>query len=235
MRETGSSQMDQIQISRISIQVSLSGYSFKIETPNEVRRSLWLSADKIFSTPEFQVKYDSVEISLFTPKCSLVPSAFFSNENSRELLSQVADLSPEDNVSSIEVPQFGAVMIYSDSIGESLSRAIAGTVLRKDGQKASVYPELFNLLGSLSASKEYNKILASYRDGCLYLVIAQGNNLKLCNSYSAADFTTAEYFLFLAIKKLQLNPEVSTVCFNTPLTADEEMSLYRYFNSVQQL
>ena len=208
---------------------------FKIETPTQVRRSSWLSADKIFSTPDFQVKYDSVEISLFTPKCSLVPSAFFSKEKSRELLSQVADLSPEDNVSFIEVPQFGAVMIYSDSTGESLSRAIAGTVLRKDGRKASVYPELFNLLGELSASMEYNKILASYRDGWLYLVIAQGNNLKLCNSYCAADFTTAEYFLFLAIKKLQLNPEVSTVCFNTPLTADEEMSLYRYFNSVQQL
>ena len=53
--------------------------------------------------------------------------------------------------------------------------------------------------------------------------------------YQAPDFTTAKYFIFLALKKLQLNPEVSTICFRTPLDEDQEMSLYRYFKSVEQL
>jgi hypothetical protein len=82
---------------------------------------------------------------------------------------------------------------------------------------------------------EYNKILASYMDGILYLAIAQGKSLLLCNTYQAPDFTTAEYFIFLAMKKLQLNPEVSTISFRTPLTEDDEMSLYRYFKSIDQL
>ena len=72
-------------------------------------------------------------------------------------------------------------------------------------------------------------------DGWLYLVIAQGRTLLLCNAYAAPDFTTAEYFIFLAMKKLQLNPEMSTVYFRTPLAEDDEMSLYRYFKSVEQI
>ncbi|MBQ1750705.1 MAG: DUF3822 family protein, partial [Bacteroidales bacterium] len=71
--------------------------------------------------------------------------------------------------------------------------------------------------------------------GYLYLVIAQGKSLLLCNVYEAVDFTTAEYFIFLALKKLQLNPEISTVSLHTPVSGDEEMSLYRYFKSVESI
>ena len=72
-------------------------------------------------------------------------------------------------------------------------------------------------------------------DGTLYLVIVQGRSLLLCNSFKAPDFTTAEYFIFLAMKRLQLNPEVSTIVFRTSLTEEEEMSLYRYFKNVDQI
>ena len=69
----------------------------------------------------------------------------------------------------------------------------------------------------------------------LYLAIAQGRTLMLCNVYPASDFTTAQYFIFLAMKKLQLNPEMSTICFRTPLDHEQQMSLYRYFKSVENL
>lgn len=72
-------------------------------------------------------------------------------------------------------------------------------------------------------------------DGRLYLVIAQGRSLLLCNSFQAPDFTTAEYFIFMAMKKLQLNPEVSTICFRTELQEEQEMSLYRYFKNVEHI
>jgi hypothetical protein len=143
-------------------------------------------------------------------------------------------LNETDQVCNVDVPQFGAVLIYSNSIGESLSRAISDTILTTAGNKSEVFPELYYILGALPQCRDYNKILASFCDGYLYLAIAQGKSLLLCNSFKAADFTTAEYFLFMAMKKLQLNPEVSTICFRTPLGADEEMSLYRYFNSVEQ-
>ena len=98
-----------------------------------------------------------------------------------------------------------------------------------------MFPELWFMLKDLALCPDYNKILCSWIDGYLYLVIAQGSSLLLTNVYTAADFTTAEYFIFLALKRLQLNPEVSTICFRTPLEYDQEMSLYRYFKSVEVL
>ena len=219
----------------ISIQVSLSGYSFKVSGPEGVSRSGWLPSGQLFTTPEFQRRYSNVEISLFTPKVALVPESFFNSQTAREALEDVCRLKENDLVEYARVPKFGAVMVYSNSIGESLSDTISNTVFNTAGERAKVLPELWFMLKDLALCPDYNKILCSWIDGYLYLVIAQGSSLLLTNVYTAADFTTAEYFIFLALKRLQLNPEVSTICFRTPLEYDQEMSLYRYFKSVEVL
>ena len=222
--------------SRISIQVGLSGYSFKIyKESGQIESSGWMSADRIFTTSEFQKRYDSVDISVFSPKAALVPAQFFAPERAGEILADVVKVSDNDVVEYVHVPGQAAVLIFSNVIGETLSKVISETVLHTDGTKARLLPEMYFMLQQLPSMTEYNKILASYMDGVLYLVIAQGKSLFLCNSYQAPDFTTAEYFIFLAMKKLQLNPEVSTICFRTPLTEEDEMSLYRYFKSVDQI
>ena len=220
---------------RISIQVGLSGYSFKIESGDSVRSFGWMSAERLFTTPEFQRRYEEVEIALFTPKYTLVPSHFHHPLHVRKNLSEVVDLSDGDHVDCVEVPDSAAYMLFSNSIGETLSKVISETVLKLDGSKASPLPESYYMLNDLRKLQDYNKIIASYADGYLYLVIAQGKSLLLCNSFPAPDFTTAEYFLFMAMKKLQLNPEVSTVTFRTPLNEEQEMSLYRYFKNVEQI
>ncbi|MBR1871833.1 MAG: DUF3822 family protein [Bacteroidales bacterium] len=219
----------------ISIQVSLGGYSFKVYGRGEERSSGWLGAERIFTTPEFQVRYDSVEISLLTPKCTLVPANFFTPQTARACLGEVVRLRESDAVEQVPVPSLGAVLVFSNSIDESLSKVIAQTVFTTSGDSARVLPEMYYMLRDLSKCTEYNKIIASYRDGWLHLAIAQGKSLLLSNVYEAVDFTTAEYFIFLAMKKLQLNPELSTISFRTPLSPSEEMSLYRYFKSVEVL
>ncbi len=222
--------------SGISIQVGLSGYSFKLyKESGQVEASGWMSADRIFTTSEFQKRYESVEISVFSPKAALVPAQFFAPERARDILSDVVRISEGDVVEYVHVPGQAAVLVFSNVIGETLSKVISETVLHPDGTKARLLPEMYFMLQQLPSMTEYNKILASYMDGVLYLVIAQGRSLLLCNSYQAPDFTTAEYFIFLAMKKLQLNPEVSSICFRTPLTEEDEMSLYRYFKSVDQI
>ena len=195
----------------------------------------WLSSDRIFTTPEFQRRYDDVAVSVFTPKVALVPAQFFSPERAKELLDDVVNIGVNDTVEFVDVPHLASVLVYSNVIGETLSKVISETVLKLDGSKARLLPEMYYILEQLPSLKEYNKILASYMDGVLYLVIAQGKTLLLCNSFHAPDFTTAEYFIFMAMKKLQLTPEVSTISFRTPLSEDDEMSLYRYFKSVDQI
>ena len=219
----------------ISIQVGLSGYSFKVYDSEKVESSPWMKPEQIFSSPQMQKRYDEVSISAFTPKFALIPSQFHNPAEAEMMLAEVADISEDDVVESVMVPQLASVLLYSEVTGGTLPRVISEMVLNTDGSKVHPLPEVYYMLASLESIGEYNKIMASYMDGYLYLVIAQGRTLLLCNAYAAQDFTTAEYFLFLALKKLQLNPEVSAVYFRTPLDEDQEISLYRYFKNVEQI
>ena len=220
---------------RISIQVGLSGYSFKVQADGDSSYSGWKGADAVFVTPEFQKRYEGVDVSVFTPYCTIVPSSFHKPELSREILSDVVRLPEGAHVEYIPVPEFASVMVYSNNIGGTLHKVLSESVLKVDGSKSRPLPELYYMLKTLPQITEYNRILASYMDGILYLVISQGKTLLLCNSYEAADFTTAEYFLFNAMKKLQLNTEMSSVYFRTPLTEEQVMSLYRYFMNVEHI
>ncbi len=226
--------MSESHRSRISIQVSLSGYSFKVEDAKGKRVSAWQEPRTLFTSQELQRSYDEVELSLFTPKCALVPEKFFSPDSARELLSQTVQLESGESVFHVAVPQYAAVLLYSSDSSLGLCDAILSSVRCSADNRPGFLPEMFYVLRDLSLSGEYNKILASWADGWLYLAIAQGKNLQIANVFRAADFTTAEYYIFTALKSFQLNPEMSVIHFRTPLEAEQEMSLYRYFRSVEK-
>lgn len=170
-----------------------------------------------------------MQISILTHKCSLVPAHFFNPDCARDSLAQVFDLSPSDSVQSVYVPAYDSYLLYAD--GPDYERVLDENL--PDDGNSQPCPEMFRILSSLSSCPDYNKILCSLRDGYLYLAIGQGNNLLLCNVYRAQSFTTAQYFILLALKSLQMNPEISTVCLRTPVGAEDEMSLYRYFKAVE--
>ena len=220
---------------RISIQVGLSGYSFKIESEGVSSVSGWLPAESFFQQSQMQKRYSDVSLSLFTPYCTLVPRNFFRPEVSKELLSDVVALPESAVVDFVELPEYDAVMVFSPTVGGTLHKVISESVLKMDGSRTRLLPEMYHMLMCIRDLSEYNRIVASYMDGVLYLVISQGKTLLLCNMYTAQDFVTAQYFIFLAMKKLQLNPEVSAICFRTPLDDEQQMSLYRYFKSVELL
>ncbi|MBQ3711107.1 MAG: DUF3822 family protein [Bacteroidales bacterium] len=158
------------------------------------------------------------EVSLLTPKCTLVPAHFFNPASPGQSLGEVALLDDADSVKWAEVPAYDAVLVYACP-----------------SQESTALPELWYVLRDLPGIREYNRILASWKEGRLFLGIAQGGTLLLANTYEAPDFTTAEYYVFLAMRSLQLNPEVSTIYFRHPIGAEEEMSLYRYFKGVEIL
>lgn len=220
---------------QICVRVARSGFLFQTDSSKTGHSSSWMDAGSIFTVEEFQRRYDSVQVSLFTPKFTLVPDSFLTPGQERALLGGVTDLGEDDRISSVALPQLGATLLYSLSLGETLSGTVAGMLRRTDGSASAVLPEIYYMLESLSDILQYNKIVAGFADGRLYLVIAEGGTLRLCNVFDAADFTSAEYFLFLAVKKLNLNPELSDVYFRTPLSESEEISLCSYFRSVERL
>ncbi|MGM9752510.1 MAG: DUF3822 family protein [Candidatus Cryptobacteroides sp.] len=143
---------------------------------------------------------------------TLVPSQFYDDSCAGEYLAQVVDkLSPEE-VHSVYLKDWEAYCVFQ---GEE--------------------PVLCRMLQSLASFEEYNKISCCLENGRLSLAIAQGRSLLLANSYACSDFTSALYYILLAMKSLQLNPEVSTVCFSSPLEEEQSMLLYHYFKAVRQL
>lgn len=172
-------------------------------------------------------------MSRHTPKVALVPSGFFDPASAREVLSRTASLDEEDKVEYISLPEYSAELVYSLSTSSPAQTELSSADDPVTMSETKDLPELYYLLKKLPELKDYNKIAASYGDSVLSLAIAQGENLLLANTFQAADFTTAEYFLFMAVRKLQLNPEVSTIHFMTPLSGEDEMSLYRYFKTVE--
>lgn len=156
---------------------------------------------------------------IYSGKCTLVPSDFYKDDCARDYLAQVVDILPSDAVKSVFLPRFDAWMIYAAAKNDP------------DGS----LPELHHILTSLDVCTDYNKILCSWNEGVLNMAIAQGSTLLIANSFNAADFTTAEYFIFQALKSLQLNPEVSTISWMNELDPEQEMSLYRYFKAVEQI
>ena len=230
MQETGSS-----KTTGISVQISKNGYIVRLLPQTLSSPSSWMGSECFFTAPEFRKRYDVVRLSLFTPKFALVPEQFFSEGNARRLLSETAEIRDTDVVAHVLVPSQNAVLVYSCSMDETFSKVVSDTVLRTDGTPAKVYPEIFYMLDALHGLEDYNKVVASYADGRIYIVVAQGRSLCLCNSFEAADFVTAEYFIFHVLKRLQLNPEVTVIYFRTPLAEDEEMSLYKYFKAVDYI
>lgn len=148
---------------------------------------------------------------------TLVPVNFFDPGNARKALMEVASVAETDRIEYRELPSFGAVLIYTVPSGESTP------------------PGILSVLEKLPACPEYNKVLCSWENGLLELAIAQGRSLLLANEYRAKDFVTAQYFIFLAMKSLQLNPEVTTICFTHPLEESQKMALYRYFKAVETI
>lgn len=147
-------------------------------------------------------------------KSALVPSSLLEGKDPGRFLAALYVMDGGEDVAVEDLHMYGASLVY---------------VRDNSGRE----PALATLVKALPDCGGYNKILAMHDGDALYLAVAQGDSLKLAAVYPAGDFTTAEYYIFLAIKALQINPELSVIRFASPLTEEQEMSLGRYFHGVE--
>lgn len=215
--------------SSIAVQLGLNGFTYRTEN---CARSPWLSAEFVFGNDVFQDNYDEVALSAFYPRFTLVPTAWFDESKVKDYLGAAFSPIGEEPVCWRPLPQeLGAVEIWTPE-SSRLTHIVCSMLSRT---QEDILPEFHYMLTEGYNVDSYNKIIVSYAEGRIYLVIFQGKNLMLCNSFEAMDFTTAQYYIFMALKNLQLNPEASTIYFRTPLAPEDELSLYHYFQAVKTL
>ena len=195
-------------------------------------QSGWKDGATVFDTPQLSAVYDEAEISVNAPLFIIVPEEFFDASRAAEALASAVRLPEGADVEYAEIPEYKAFMVYSLPCGENISGVIATSVSLKDAGPVKVMPEAWYVVRDLSAIDQYNKISASYIEGKLYLAVAQGDDLLLCNVFDAPDFTTAQYYIFMVLNKLQINRVQSSVRFRSPLEEDWEISLGKYFKAV---
>ncbi len=150
-------------------------------------------------------------------KFALVPDQYFIADEARAILVETTEVDDALEVSHVQIPYFKAVLVYAHPADQN------------------ALPEQYYLLEAAEAISDHNKIIVSYDGAEVNIVVAQDSKMLVCNVYKALDFTTAEYYIFLSLKKFSLNPEISTIYFHSPLADEQRLSLYRYFKDVESI
>lgn len=229
---------------RLTIQIDLSGFSFKI---SDHFGGILYSGEKSFPSlssfgaemePILKKEFSSVSllskkvndtyVYVATPKYTLIPTSMFRKEDEKTILSQIHQLDEMDEVMSIEIPQYQATLIYA------IPNSITSRVF-KIQKRAKYFPTIYPMITKLSGLSDNNKICASFSKGEVHIVASEGQRLLLANSYPASDFVTAQYYIFLVIKEVMFNPEFTTLQVFNDIDKLQIKDLNKYFRSVNIL
>ena len=80
-----------------------------------------------------------------------------------------------------------------------------------------------------------NKIFFKYIKGEASIIIYEDKRLAFCNNFPAQHFNTALYYLFLALKQVQFNPEQTTIFVSGSIPESEISNITKYFSRVRYL
>lgn len=226
---------------RLTIQIDLSGFSFKI---TDQTGGILFSGEKSFpSVSSYGLDFEAIlkkELSSFshlgkknngtdiyvaTPKFTLIPTHLYIKGEEKRILSQIHKIGELDEVMSVEIPQYQATLIYA--IPNSVTSRIF-----KIQKKARYYPSVYGMIQRMLNNSDNNKICVCFSKEDVHITAAEGNRLLLANSYPAKDFVTALYYLFLVIKEVMFNPEFTTLQVMGTLTKGQTKDLSKYFKGI---
>lgn len=194
---------------RVTIQVDLNGYSFN-------------------STYGEFTGASHLDVVLDTPLYTLIPTKMV--EDRRELLSIAHPINENDKVDSIEFPQHEATLIYSIP-----NDIVSHFSLDKGEVEVIVRPSVGYLIDNLKTISDHNKLLVRISEGHTHIVAAEGEALKLVNSYETHDFVTSLYYIFMVLKEMMFNPEFTTLYLFNEVDGDKISILKKYFKGVETL
>ena len=158
---------------------------------------------------------------------TLIPAEYYSPQQGEAALKGQFALQGNHIFGRYDFEQANAVVAYA--IPQENSGNEGG------GQEENPVPLVAKLLELTNEIAHYNKVIFHYssKKNISHIVIAAGNELKLANSFKADSFESALYFLFLAIKGLQMNPRQCTVRVCCGITKEQEEIFSRFFKGFQ--
>ncbi len=228
---------------RLSIQSDLNGFSFSVVNDTLKKIHFLYQSDfscekghfdmylkntskLINSLPLLSYKFKKVNIIYDTPKYALIPKHLYKQGEELESLSKLHQLEDLDEIDVIEVPEQDMVILFA--VNSTFINCIKNVQ-----QEFTLVPSIYPIIVNISRFQDYNKIFFQYHKGQLNVIAAEGNRLVYCNSFPAIHFNSALYFLFLALKQVQFNPELTTVYISGNLNDLEIMDIAKYFSKVK--
>ncbi len=133
-------------------------------------------------------------------------------------LNEIFNIAQNESIGNLELEQYNAVLYFA-------------------AEESDATPLIYHLLQQLQQTKEHNKLCVSYNKkvGIVYVAAAQGDKLLLANSYKAADFTTALYFIMLATQQVMFNPHLTQVNVYGNIEPEDEALLNTYYKGIQKI
>jgi len=227
---------------RLSIHIGVNGLSFVVEDTQKHECLLWRNhsypfpvgdynewakeVGHVFHQEEFlQKRFSQCHVMIDTYKHTLIPSSLFQPDQSLEVLNQLFQTADLDEVNYSSVDTLDATCIYA------LPAPVSAAVF-KHQHKAGFYASVIPLLRYIMGRSEYSRALMHFTPSHVDLVLIQGERLLLCNSYDVDRFSTALYFLFLALKQWQLNPRSLSLYISGLFKPSHIKQLCSFFPSV---
>ncbi len=215
---------------RITIQLDLSGYSFKVYD----RGGNVLSAEKRSCPLDLSVKElvpfidtcnGAITVVFSTWKYTMVPLSNFDASRAKDILSELKDLDANDRILTQEIPGLKAVMIYA--VSSDIYDELAG--LSKNIQFYSIS---YILIDRLSSIEQNNRVVISFSDGMLHIAVAERERMMFVNTFPVRDVATAEYFIMSVIKEMPFNPEHTHIYIWGEANTAAVAELEKYFPKV---
>lgn len=156
---------------------------------------------------------------------TLIPKEYYTPQFGKAALMEQFGLEGEYFFHSIPYNKANAVIAYALPPAE------------ENGADSCCTPVPFakRLLEETGQITGYNKVVFHYNSikKLSHTIICTGEELKLANSFKADSFESALYFLFLAIRQLQMNPKQCIIRVCCHMTPQQEALISRFFNGVE--
>lgn len=229
---------------KLSIQVSLDGFSFLVEQPSDkkivackntplnissenlIARHLkeWIETEELFRN-----KFNETRVFIFTEKFTLIPDECYSNEYSRDLVSVLFDVDTETlQVNKIENLNAHLFFPVQKEVIDVLKLFFPGT---KCFHPASAF-----LRVPLHLNKRNSSVVITFKKH-FYLVVNRKNKLLLANSFQFSHQNDLVYNVLNTLQQLE-TARIETDLFVAGAVSDNDeivRLLQPYFENIGPL